>query len=189
MLPAGILIHEKTGRFHPIIFRPAPLPGGDKLPHGVERYRSLGHHTLGFDTKEAAQRSIQAHPGLVLTSQTWQWEGEETPAITWLFQAELSKERMVPMRTLTDAEVAREVALFLETPWPYGHRCPVKNLYTGRIGTIFRALDSGRIVTHVFCTNVFRSIERTPQQLRDEGIEIQEFESVEAMVRAGWVGD
>ncbi len=46
---ACIVEHAPTGRFHPIYFRYAPMPGG-----GMEgpdaRYKSGGHHTEGFDT-------------------------------------------------------------------------------------------------------------------------------------------
>ena len=43
----------RTGRHHPMWYSPAPMPGPG--PHAVDRYRSMGHHTTGFDTAEQAQ--------------------------------------------------------------------------------------------------------------------------------------
>ena len=55
----GMLMNTATGRWHPILFRPAPAPSGDV--HGFERYRSKGHHTEGFDTEPAARADIDGH--------------------------------------------------------------------------------------------------------------------------------
>ena len=45
------LLNTATNRYHPIIYRPAPLPGGSDLP----RYKSSGHHTDGCDTLAEAR--------------------------------------------------------------------------------------------------------------------------------------
>ena len=71
--PVGILVNLATGRFHPIVFRPAPLPGGASLADGTERYRSKGHHTNGFDTEEEAVAWVRQHPELMLTACKWEW--------------------------------------------------------------------------------------------------------------------
>lgn len=57
MLPAGLLKNIKTGRFHPILFRPGPAPSSSPEDDS-QRYKSSGHHTEGFDTLEAANEFI-----------------------------------------------------------------------------------------------------------------------------------
>ena len=82
LMPAGPLVNTKTGRFHPIVFRPAPFPGGADA-NLVLRYRSFGHHTGGFDTAEAAQAHVLKR-GLRWIDKTWAWDGEGVPAMTYL---------------------------------------------------------------------------------------------------------
>lgn len=50
---AALLKNEANGRWHPIFFEDAPLPGpeGERKPH---RQRSVTHHTSGFDSRDAA---------------------------------------------------------------------------------------------------------------------------------------
>jgi len=48
-----------TGRFHPFVYRPSPLPSDDHTPGATMRYRSSMHHTEGFPTLEAAQQEQQ----------------------------------------------------------------------------------------------------------------------------------
>jgi hypothetical protein len=113
------------------------------------------------------------------------------------------------MRTsFTEEEVAREVAAFTENqPWPYVIACPVKNLLTKdgpfpRLGVILMGHElPPKPVPHVLKMSVFnwvglmeKSVKGeiptpTEKWLRAKGIECEEFESMEAMVRAGWVGD
>jgi len=83
--PTGILINQQTGRFHPITFRPAPLPSGPDATVG-ERYHSLGHHTVGFDTKEQAIAWIKERSEeLTLIDREYTWDGMEVPACTDFF--------------------------------------------------------------------------------------------------------
>lgn len=49
-----------TGRFHPFVWSPSPLPGPDQSP--VLRYKSRAHHTTGLETLEAAQ--MEAREGI-----------------------------------------------------------------------------------------------------------------------------
>ena len=42
-------------KWYPIIFKDSPLPGGVSIPR---RMKSMGHHTQGFLTKEAAEECI-----------------------------------------------------------------------------------------------------------------------------------
>ena len=82
--PAGILQNTQTGRFHPIIFRPGPTPGSSGK-EDIQRYKSKGHHTEGFDTIEEAEADIKETPGLHDMGCRWKWDGEDIPAIVWWF--------------------------------------------------------------------------------------------------------
>lgn len=82
--PAGILRNVLTGRFHPIVFRYAPLPSSPMRP-AVERYKSQGHHTEGFYTEEEAVTFVKAHLEWTLTSCRWKWNGEDVPAMVEFF--------------------------------------------------------------------------------------------------------
>jgi len=86
-MKAGILKNTLTNRFHPIIFHEAPFPGQsvDRKIGSVVRYRSYGHHTNGFDTLEQAQDYVRTeHKGYVLLDGIGDWDGVETPAMTFL---------------------------------------------------------------------------------------------------------
>lgn len=87
----AILHNQKTTKYHPIIFRHSPLPGGADIP----RYKSSGHHTNGFVFKEEAVRecfsmavaltgyySQQIHTSVI---KDIEWDGETTPAMSVLF--------------------------------------------------------------------------------------------------------
>ena len=98
MLIGAMLHNEKLDRFHPLFFRPAPMPGGKDADMMAQRYRSHGHHTDGFATLEEAEeymrkaceengwRDFQGHlrmgrrghscdHGMVLQSRTRRQEG------------------------------------------------------------------------------------------------------------------
>jgi hypothetical protein len=77
MYPTGIIINTETGRFHPVVFRPAPLPGGSELP----RYKSLGHHTTGFDTEDEAIAWAKEGPDRSFIDHRWEWNGKDVPAL------------------------------------------------------------------------------------------------------------
>jgi hypothetical protein len=86
---AGMLINEATNRYHPIIFYPAPLPGGDMKV--FPRYKSKGHHTIGFDTLDEAQAYLKANPDWFDTGLTWKWDGVEMPAMVIFFEQDENK--------------------------------------------------------------------------------------------------
>jgi hypothetical protein len=44
---------NETGLYHPAWYRLAPLPGG--IVTTIVRYKSVSHHTTGFEDMEAAQ--------------------------------------------------------------------------------------------------------------------------------------
>lgn len=84
--PAGIIVNTATGRFHPIVFRRAPLPSHYSEP-GPQRHKSIGHHTEGFATKDDAIAHIEAHSDWRNTGMEWEWDGSDVPAIVWWFNS------------------------------------------------------------------------------------------------------
>ena len=84
--PVGMLKNIATGRFHPIIFRPGPAPSS-RDEEDVQRYKSAGHHTGGFDNLEAAQAWVKEHVQWHLFDVVWEWdsERESVPAIVHWF--------------------------------------------------------------------------------------------------------
>lgn len=83
--PAGILKNTSTGRFHPIIFRQGPAPSSSENDD-VQRFKSQGHHTEGFDTVEEATEFLEENSSQLWNSNiVWDWDGKEIPAMTWWF--------------------------------------------------------------------------------------------------------
>lgn len=75
-----ILHNTKTDTHHLMPFRPAPRPSDDLFPGGLCRHKSIGHHTDGFPTLQAAEDYIAENremfwPTGVLLS----WTGEGVP--------------------------------------------------------------------------------------------------------------
>ena len=83
--PAGILTNGKTGRFHPIIFRRAPLPSEGWDETKVQRHKSIGHHTDGFETMDEAEAHIKSEQSWNDTGARWSWTGEDIPALVHWF--------------------------------------------------------------------------------------------------------
>lgn len=84
----AMLQNTSTNRFHPIIFGDAPMPGGMDNDADFRRYRSQGHHTEGFDTREEAQADIDkicAEHGFTDSKREYEWDGKETPAMVEFF--------------------------------------------------------------------------------------------------------
>ena len=54
-----IVRNVNTQRYHPFVWRPAPLPSDDHTPLSALRYKSKCHHTAGFPTFEEAQTSAR----------------------------------------------------------------------------------------------------------------------------------
>jgi len=88
MFPVCMLKNTKTGRFHPIVFRPGPAPSS-RDEEDVQRYKSSGHHTEGFDTLEEARASVKERPEWHLFDIMWNWnpDEEDIPAIVEWFAA------------------------------------------------------------------------------------------------------
>ena len=90
MNPTGMLKNTATGRFHPIVFREAPMPGDADATMEARRYKSLGHHTAGFDSEAEAMASIEKQPTWKWTGRVYGWDGTDTPAmVEWFFDHEL----------------------------------------------------------------------------------------------------
>lgn len=87
------------------------------------------------------------------------------------------------MRQLSEAEVAHEVAQIEARDWPWFPFLPVK-----RLGA---ANDEDRIgvVTDQEPAKVYLCNLSEVSRLQDGDVRTIEFESVEDMVRANWVGD
>ncbi len=85
--PTGVLENAQTNRFHPISFRCSPAPSGPMEFNGtkLERHKSLGHHTEGFDTIEEAQEWIKNHESCEFMGDVWLWDGTDIPAmVQWI---------------------------------------------------------------------------------------------------------
>ncbi len=90
--PTGILKNTATGRFHPISFRPAPMPGGADSTMAAQRYKSLGHHTEGFATIDEAEAwiktKVDGDSRTIDTGERWDWEGTDVPALVSFYNLE-----------------------------------------------------------------------------------------------------
>lgn len=91
----GILHNACTGKFHPILWEEAPLPGGVEVP--VNRYRSRMHHTGGFvkheeaveGAKELAKEVAHHYGGEVLVKEDLiAWSGEDMPVNTMILSGD-----------------------------------------------------------------------------------------------------
>ena len=83
--PAGVLHNTATDRYHPIVFRPAPMPSGVDVESGALRHKSRGHHTEGFPSMAEADAHIAARDAWVPTGLVWEWNGDGVPALVHWF--------------------------------------------------------------------------------------------------------
>ncbi len=88
MYPTGMLVNTATNRFHPISFRPAPMPG-PVTENSLPRYKSLGHHTDGFDTIEEANKWIDEQDAMCKIDYSFDWLGDDIPAVTTMIPPEM----------------------------------------------------------------------------------------------------
>lgn len=81
LCPMGILHNVKTGRFHPIAFRRAVMPGLADVSSEAQRYKSFGHHPEGFETKELALEDIKSNPAhmRLIEGLEYEWDEAEEP--------------------------------------------------------------------------------------------------------------
>lgn len=84
LLPAAIILNRQTNTYHPVFFRPAPMPSGTDVDMGCLRYKSKCHHTEGFRSKELAKEFIEKRQEFVFHEIEYEWDGTGIPAIvTW----------------------------------------------------------------------------------------------------------
>lgn len=76
------MIHDSThDKWHPVIFRDAPLPGPDRRGK-PRRLKSVGHHTTGFPDRTEAETWLKAmHEHLPYDNTLFPWDGAGVPAL------------------------------------------------------------------------------------------------------------
>lgn len=86
--PVKIIYNLKDETWHPILYRESPLPGN---PENILRFKSSGHHTVGFKSREDAINDINSdyfksrldsmgsYP-VYLIDEDILWDGEGIPA-------------------------------------------------------------------------------------------------------------
>jgi hypothetical protein len=88
----GIIKNTAADTFHPVCFRPAPLPSQTTAP--LERYKSSGHYTAGFEMIEQAQaeidRLLTTRPDDRDSGRLYGWDGQGVPALVEFFDGPLS---------------------------------------------------------------------------------------------------
>lgn len=97
MNPIVAILHNlKTDRYHPILFDEHPYPGpySDDKPR---RHKSSGHHTRGYDTREAAVEGAKGPEMGARMKEVFgieprysfardiAWDGDAMPAMTMHF--------------------------------------------------------------------------------------------------------
>lgn len=85
----AMLHNQAQNTYHPIVFAMAPLPG-DAQVEGAMRYRSRGHHTTGFSSREDAVAFATTEWIPVLGADKALdgdiiWDGVDIPALTLFF--------------------------------------------------------------------------------------------------------
>lgn len=78
----AIVKNTATGRFHPMLFRPAPRPSDDVACGTICRHRSIGHHTEGFPDLASAEGYVADCETFRPIALVFEWSGENTPATT-----------------------------------------------------------------------------------------------------------
>lgn len=56
------MVDPETGKHHPLVLREAPFAGRNQ-PKGCRRFRSSGHHSEGFDSREASVETCREWAG------------------------------------------------------------------------------------------------------------------------------
>ena len=99
------------------------------------------------------------------------------------------------MRTLTEAEISEEVG-FIERfqVWPLWPVLPVKHINRGdpdhpedqQVGVVFASVY--QVIPEVILMNLLE-LQTGPLGPQIEGKQRLKFDSIEAMVRSGWIGE
>ena len=93
----GLIHNTKLKRWHPVYYTEHPLPGTPSTEKPA-RHKSGGHHTTGFETREAALASMNdtakkivdgGHaPSCAICPLDLEWDGEDIPADVAFFKIE-----------------------------------------------------------------------------------------------------
>lgn len=79
---AGILFNKSKQTYHPIFYRHAPT--ASERTGDPKRCKSIGHHTEGFPTAEAAEQFLttdeRSKNAILLLTWLDVWDGEDVPA-------------------------------------------------------------------------------------------------------------
>jgi hypothetical protein len=84
----AMLLNTKDNRYHPILFRLAPMPGNADANALAQRYKSKGHHTEGFATFDEAVAHIdekRKEHGYQVAPLIMEWDGEGVPMMVQWF--------------------------------------------------------------------------------------------------------
>jgi hypothetical protein len=109
----ALLHNTKQDSYHPIVFNERPLPGVSREKSDLEeiagRYKSYGHHTTGFASRELALVDIRDNlvervransagevKFFLAPDQLIPWDGEDIPAIRSVFLREHLQTEMPP---------------------------------------------------------------------------------------------
>ncbi len=99
-----MLINRKTNTYHPIFYMEHPFIA-DEANETIIRYRSKGHHTTGFATRQKALDSIEEQLRIPLREQGYvileeleekdllEWDGENIPADNQLRLKSITNEK------------------------------------------------------------------------------------------------
>lgn len=87
--PTGMLKNTATGRFHPISLRRSPHAYEPEVG-GPARYKSIGHHTAGFDTLSEAINHVVSNSAMRWENIAWEWDGNGIPAMVQTFDDTVS---------------------------------------------------------------------------------------------------
>jgi hypothetical protein len=91
ILLIGIIKNSVKNTFHPIMYVESPLPGPIESQPEIYRFKSKGHHTSGFATREEALAETQKIVTQVkekwgsiiyldVENDFFEWDGEFIPA-------------------------------------------------------------------------------------------------------------
>lgn len=88
MYVIGMIHNKSLDRWHPVYFSDHPHSADTD---SVWRFKSQGHHTDGFETRDAALENIQddlvpqLSGALLALDSNYEWDGKGVPAIVEFF--------------------------------------------------------------------------------------------------------
>lgn len=79
----GMLLNQRTGRYHPIFFLPSPKPS--EADEVIVRHRSKFHHTDGFASETEARLALPDFTRVIWTDIRVKWDGVTSPRMIYYF--------------------------------------------------------------------------------------------------------